>query len=208
MSPVTAGIAPDLQATRGSIVLERGGARKRRAWGLGSVRGRIWAGSSLDPSALYPVSMSRAWLHAPAFIRSLPPRAPLASHIHDCDFMPSSFGGVWSVVSRVSGRYMLAPIKDHERSHRERAGDHRHVMFVWWRCCPRGLFGVVWGCRRYTTRPRFDMDVINGPLQATYMGRLGQQAPLPTKTLRFRKSGAVGRGFRSSDRFLLSRVCS
>ena len=35
-------------------------------------------------------------------------RAPLASHINDCDFMSSSFGGVWSVVSHVSGRYMLA----------------------------------------------------------------------------------------------------
>ena len=53
------------------------------------------------------------------------------------------------------------------------------MVFVWWRCCPRGLFGVVRGCRRYTTRPRFDMGVINGPLQAMYMGRLGQQAPLP-----------------------------
>ena len=31
---------------------------------------------------------------------------------------------------------------------------------------------------------------------------------IPTKTPRFRKSGAVGKGFRSSDRFHLSRVCS
>ena len=145
-----------------------------------SVCGRIWAGSSLDPSAPYPASISRDWLHAPAFIRSPPPRAPLTSHISDCGFMSSSFGGVWSVVSRVPGRYMLpAPIKDHERSHRERAGVDRQVMFVWWRCCRRGIIRGGVGCRRYTTRPRVDRDVINGPLQATYMGRRGQPAPLP-----------------------------
>jgi len=31
---------------------------------------------------------------------------------------------------------------------------------------------------------------------------------VPTKNPRFRKGGAVGRDFRSLDRFLLSRVCS
>ena len=45
-------------------------------------------------------------------------------------------------------------------------------------------------------------------LDSVWVGGDGATAEIPTTPPRFRNSGAVGRGFRSLDRFLLSRVCS